>query len=378
MIKHKLIGTAVGFTFLLLGITISDTAVARGGGGHGGGGGGGFRGGGGFGGFRGGYGGGGFRDGGSRDGMGRGWGNGGFGAEGARSERPAEAARPRVSDDQLRAGANQNYNWGSGRSLATDGVGRLASAGVRSSATRHVSPYDMATRGNTVRRDYAYGRAFDHDWWGRHRDAWPYSDWWGYGWWGGSGWGDLAYFWGIPEDDEPTEYDYGDNITYQDDNVYYGSNPVESTQTYYTQAQNLATSAPANPPANAAPAVLTKSIGSKNDWKPLGVYSLVQGDQSNTTMMFQIAVNKKGIVKGNYYNPLTEDLKPISGAVDKKNMRVAWIVSNNKSVVYDTGLANLLKSQGVVLVHYGKDKTQQWTLVKLDKPSAPAPDKPKV
>ena len=53
-------------------------------------------------------------------------------------------------------------------------------------------------------------------------------------------------------------------------------------------------------------------------------------------------------------------------------MRAAWIIGNNKNVVYDSGLSNLLKKQSSVLVHMGKDKTQQWTLVKLQQPKKEA------
>jgi|GEM_PF-557150 len=367
-------------------LTGSPPALARGGGGHGGGG----FGGGGFGG-RGGrdFGGGGF---GGRNlgGYGRDsrlWGGdggrAGAGGETIRGGAGGRAAEtPRVSEGELRSGANQTYNWG-GRSLSTDGVGHIASA-ARQTSTHRVAPGELNSRGDAVRQNFNYDRAFDRGFWGRNRYAWPYSDWgWGWGWWGGCGWGDLCGWWYYPDDEddenedqqqeaavEPTEYDFGNNITYQGDTVYYGTRPVESTQSYYKQAQSLAARAPAAPPASAAPAVLTKSVGDKKEWKPLGVYSLVQGDDTSTTMMFQIAMNKKGILKGNYYNPLTEELKPLSGAVDRKSTRAAWTIGTNKEVVYDTGIANLLKSESPILVHYGANKTQQWTLVKMKAPSS--------
>ncbi len=80
-------------------------------------------------------------------------------------------------------------------------------------------------------------------------------------------------------------------------------------------------------------------------------------------------MNKEGVIHGNYYDMMTDEVKPISGAVDKKSMRAAWKVSGVKDVVYDTGLSNLLKQESPVLVHYGKDKTQQWNLVRLEQPN---------
>ena len=58
----------------------------------------------------------------------------------------------------------------------------------------------------------------------------------------------------------------------------------------------------------------------------------------------------------------------IQGTVDKKSQRVAWTVGDNKRTVGETGLYNLTKDESPVLIHIGKDKTQQWTLVRLKPP----------
>jgi hypothetical protein len=36
--------------------------------------------------------------------------------------------------------------------------------------------------------------------------------------------------------------------------------------------------------------------------------------------------------------------------------------------VYETGLGNLSQPETQVLVHFGKERTQQWTLVRLEPP----------
>lgn len=190
-------------------------------------------------------------------------------------------------------------------------------------------------------------------------------------------------------------YDYGDNITYDDNgNVDYGYNAVCSASDYYEQAQTLAgtsnfdsqgnfgdsaapLSAPPDPSSTPSAAAAaeeqktqssSKGVVSSGDWKPFGVYSLVQGGQSNSTTIFQIASNKAGLIRGNYYNLLTNETQPIKGAVDKKIMRACWTVGNDKNVVYDTGVANLLKEQSPILIHFNKDKTEQWSLVRLKNP----------
>lgn len=285
-----------------------------------------------------------------------------FGFGGGNDFRPN--VTPRVSEDDLRAGANTSYNWG-GRSLATEGgLGRVAETTPGVHGTVGITSADLAAAGRAVRNDYHYPGLFNHDWWQNHRGYWPYG--WPEGWaWGGCGWPELGGWWGVGGV-MPVDYDYGNNISYQGDNVYYGSQPVESTDQYYDEAQSLAQTGAADSTAS------NLAKAQQKDWKPLGVYSLVQGAQTSTTILFQLAVNQKGTIKGTYYNALTGDVKPVVGSVDKKRMRAAWTIGTNKAVVYDTGVYNLLQPQGSLLVHYGKgkNKTQQWTLVRLQQPGS--------
>jgi hypothetical protein len=64
------------------------------------------------------------------------------------------------------------------------------------------------------------------------------------------------------------------------------------------------------------------------------------------------------------------DLAVLGGAVDKKTQRAAWTVGDRKEPIYKAGFANLTKSETTMLVHFGQDRTQQWTLVRMDPPAA--------
>ena len=154
---------------------------------------------------------------------------------------------------------------------------------------------------------------------------------------------------------QPVVYNYGDNVTYQGDQVYYGNQPFATADEYYQQASALAASAPATD-ANAG------------GWMPLGVFALVQGDQSDPHYIMQLAVNKSGALAGNYSDLISGTNVPIHGAVDKKSQRVAWTVGDNKRTVGETGLGNLTRDEAPALIHIGKDRTQQWTLVRLKQP----------
>ena len=54
-----------------------------------------------------------------------------------------------------------------------------------------------------------------------------------------------------------------------------------------------------------------------------------------------------------------------TGSVDKQTQRVAFTVGDNKDTVVETGLYNLTKDEAPALIHVGKDKTEQWLLVRL-------------
>jgi hypothetical protein len=51
--------------------------------------------------------------------------------------------------------------------------------------------------------------------------------------------------------------------------------------------------------------------------------------------------------------------------VDKETQRVVWVVADKKNMIFDCGLYNLTKQETPVLVHVGKDKNEQWTLVRI-------------
>jgi hypothetical protein len=151
----------------------------------------------------------------------------------------------------------------------------------------------------------------------------------------------------------PVYYDYGDNVTYQDNSVYVNGQDAGTTQQYYQQASDLAQAgATADAPAD-------------GEWLPLGVFALTRSGESNSIVTIQLAVNKEGIIRGNYTDTKTDKTMVIQGSVDKQTQRVAFTVGDNKSNLIETGLYNLTKDEAPALIHVGEDKTEQWLLVRL-------------
>jgi hypothetical protein len=392
--------------------TLENNVYARGFGGFRGGGGGGFggfRGGGGFGGGggfdRGGFGGGDFNRGGfgggdfNRGGFGGGdFGRGGFGGDngfgrsdagnfGGDGQRASSGFRGSDANGWNRGG-NGAGNWGgdAGRwnggsvnrsqlnnflSLPTDGgLGAGAATfanhglgGGQALANYGTHPYSQTwahSQGQNVQNWASNHPQLTSAWNSAHPWAWTPAGADGAAWaaaaWAGAGWPTVGNWlgWG---DTTSYPYDYGDNITYEGDNVYYNSQPAGTTQQYYQEASNLAATAPAAP------------TDGNGQWLPLGVFGLVNGDSKTPSLTFQLAVNKEGTIRGNSADPYSNVL-PIHGSVDKRTQRVCWTVGTDMTTVYDTGLYNLTKKEAPILVHSGPKATQQEMLVRLQKPAA--------
>jgi hypothetical protein len=151
-------------------------------------------------------------------------------------------------------------------------------------------------------------------------------------------------------------YDYGSLLVYENNSVYYNGEQIATAEEYATQAADYAVAGQAAKPAE------------NEEWQSLGVYAMVQGDEKDAKDIFQLAINKDGIIRGNYQNVVTNTTLPVYGSVDKKSQRAAWIVGDNKDTVYETGVGNLSEAETEMLVHFGKERTQQWSLVRLEKP----------
>lgn len=196
---------------------------------------------------------------------------------------------------------------------------------------------------------------YNNDWW-RNR-GWNYPYYPNYNYWGWAAWpavtGWVDYGW-----QQPVSYNYGDNVYYQDDQVYYGDQPVATAVEYADQAQAIASNVPATKP-------------DAKDWMPLGVFAMTHDGEptgADPTMFLQLAVSKQGVINGTFQNTATDDVQQIEGMVDKETQRAAWTPVGKERPVMETGIVNLTQDTTPALVHFADGSTQQWLLVRLDKP----------
>lgn len=240
---------------------------------------------------------------------------------------------------------------GPGGTVAAGGAVR-GPAGNAAAGFARVSPSGEYACAAGVRSNYGAWGAYGSGWYGDHPGAWAATAWGAGAAWRAATWNSLGS-WMNYYPSAPVEYDYGTNVTSDGGDVYVGDQDQGTTEQYYQQANDLATAgAQASAPAD-------------GNWLPLGVFALAKPDQTSSNITIQLAVDKQGIIRGNYTDSSTDKTSTIQGSVDKKTQRVAFTPGENSNEVIETGLYNLTKDEAPALVHMGKDQTEQMLLVRL-------------
>ncbi len=220
-----------------------------------------------------------------------------------------------------------------------------------------VSPSQRHVTAGYVRGNYNHWNYFGPGWYTNHPAAWFAAGWAAGRCWYPCTW-PAMYGWFAFPDTYPIYYDYGNTVVYQDNSVYVDGVDQGTAQQYYDQAQTLATDgAQANAPSD-------------GDWMPLGVFLLTKPDEKDSHDVFQLAINKQGIIRGNFQDSKDNVTEPVEGSANLKTQRVAFTVGDKKTTVIETGLYNLTKDEAPVLIHFGADRTEQWLLVRLKNPDA--------
>ncbi|MEI8228698.1 MAG: hypothetical protein WCH77_10615 [Planctomycetota bacterium] len=246
---------------------------------------------------------------------------------------------------------------GLGRDGLRDGIGR--------GAVRPYSINSLSNRGNIIRNNFYHGGWYGgRGWYGAHFGAWWPGAWWGgFGWGMGAGmlaglaWSDLVGWGGYGA--APVSYNYGTNVCYQDDGVYVQGSRVGSPEEYAQQAATIAAQGGAD-----------VKIDTADQWRPLGVFALARSEETNPSTFLSLAIDKAGLLRGTYYDAVSDSTQNITGKVDKKTQRAAWTIGDKKTPIYEAGLSNLTQQQTTILVHRddgkgGTGKVEQMLLVRV-------------
>ncbi len=298
------------------------------------------------------------------------------GAQGARGGSIANVSRGYADTAGNRAGGSVTAAQGRGGYAAVNvrggagagGTGRVGSvSAVRGPGGNVVAAGRGASFVNgqfvggrswaAVNGAYTRWNAFTPGWIGQYPGAWWPGKWavWGTAW-AVATWPYASAYCGCSG--EPVYYDYGSNVAYEDGTVYVDDQPVASAEEYYEQAGQIAD-------AGVEPA--------NEEWMPLGVFAVIAEEgQTQTDKIVQLAINRDGVIRGNFQDVMTDQVTPVVGSVDKTTQRVSMKLEGNDSVVVETGLYNLTNDEVPVLVHFGADRQEGRVLIRLQQPEEEA------
>jgi hypothetical protein len=295
------------------------------------------------------------------------------GAQGARGGSIANVSRGYADTAGNRAGGSVTAAQGRGGYTAVNarggygagGTGRVGSAAaIRGPGGNVVAAGRGASFVNgqfvggrswaAVNGAYTRWNAFTPGWIGGYPGAWWPGKWavWGSAW-ALATWPYASAYCGCYG--EPMYYDYGSNVAYEDGTVYVDDQPVASAEEYYAQADQIAESG--EQPAN-------------EEWMPLGVFAVIAEEgQTQTDKVVQLAINRDGVIRGNFQDVMTDTVTPLVGAVDKTSQRVSLKLEGNDSLIVETGLYNLTNDEVPVLVHFSPDRQEGRVLIRLKQPA---------
>jgi hypothetical protein len=217
---------------------------------------------------------------------------------------------------------------------------------------REISIAQLHQTGGTVRRNFSKSEILGQNWYAAHPEAWAPTAWKAGMAWRPTTWDEIGRWFG-DNNAQPLSYDYGTSVIYSDNEVSVDGGSAISAKEYYEQAKSLAL-------AGAA-----AQVSDEGGWLPLGVFGMTHVDHAKANLVFQLAVNKEGIIRGNYSDTTSGSASTVLGSVDRKTQRVAWTVGDNKTTVVEAGLYSLTQDEAPALIHIGSERVEQWILVRL-------------
>jgi hypothetical protein len=116
----------------------------------------------------------------------------------------------------------------------------------------------------------------------------------------------------------------------------------------------------------------TDPIEDDAQYLSFGVFGIAAPGSQDASALIQLAVDRQGVLYGNYYDVLTGKESPITGKVDKQTELATFKVEGNESVEFEVSLVSLTQPTGTLTLRTADGKTRQASLSRLEDPSAQA------
>jgi len=101
------------------------------------------------------------------------------------------------------------------------------------------------------------------------------------------------------------------------------------------------------------------------EWLPLGSFALKLTGQRVATRAIQLAVNRHGVIRGNYHDMAADSVREVMGAVDQETLHATWAIGSTGLIVYDIALESLADPEGRLTVRYANGRTATWRMTAM-------------
>ena len=215
----------------------------------------------------------------------------------------------------------------------SSGAAALGAAVANSNQPQYSDPQAAAASGNlpaaaaavspaagyeAVRNSFNASNVYRPQWWRDHPETWVPTGWVVGAAWQPTPWAAIAGLCGYGSA-APLSYDYGVNVTAQNGNVFVNGQSVGTTAEFSQQAATLALTGDA------------AQVTTADQWLPLGVFAMVRNEREHPQLIVQLAINKQGILRGNYIDELTESTLPIRArSINRPSGQLGSSAATNK------------------------------------------------
>jgi len=152
--------------------------------------------------------------------------------------------------------------------------------------------------------------------------------------------------------------------------TWLGYSVATSTATSSATATTTTTATGTTASASASATAAASAPPADLEWLPLGVFAVAPQGTEQAHIYQQLAVSRKGELKGNSYDAVSDAVQPITGTIDRETRKAAWKVGTGAT--FETTLDALLEPPSTVAMKAGT-MSQTWDLVRMEKPETAQP-----
>jgi hypothetical protein len=98
----------------------------------------------------------------------------------------------------------------------------------------------------------------------------------------------------------------------------------------------------------------------------VGEFALGPEGRGDATRVIRLLVSQDGVVRGSHYDLISEEVQEVRGAVDKKELRIAWRIGPSGKVVFQAPLGELTNAEGRLTAYFPDGKRATWRAVRVE------------